>query len=184
MPIAINGSGTVTGISVGGLPDGIVDRDTLATEAKGSILQVVSTTKTDTASTSTSGSFTDISGMSVSITPSSTSSKILIIISLNTISSNAGIAVAFKLLRDSTAVGNTAGSDAYAGFSSFYGGGSTGDEYMLSGSHNFLDSPSTTSSTTYKVQWKNSSGTSYLNRYHGSATYQASSSITAMEVAA
>ena len=31
MPIAVNGSGTITGISVGGLPDGIVDTDTLAT---------------------------------------------------------------------------------------------------------------------------------------------------------
>ena len=33
MPITINGNGTVTGISVGGLPDGIVDTDTLATDA-------------------------------------------------------------------------------------------------------------------------------------------------------
>ena len=174
MPITLNGSGAVTGLSQ--LPDSAM--------AAGSILQVVSTTKTDTASTSTSGSFTDVSGMSVSITPSSTSSKIFIIISLGTISSNEGIAVAFKLLRGSTAVGNTAGSDAYAGFSSFYGGGGTGDEHMLSGSHNFLDSPSTTSSTTYILQWRNSSGTSYLNRYHGSVLYQGSSTITAIEVAA
>ena len=182
MPIALNGSGRVTGISTGGISDTKAVAD--AAMPAGAILQVVSTTKTDTASTSTSGSFTDVSGMSVSITPSSTSSKILIIISLGTISSNEGIAVAFKLLRGSTAVGNTAGSDVYAGFSSFYGGGGTGDEYMLSGSHNFLDSPSTTSSTTYKLQWRNSSGTSYINRYHGSVLYQGSSSITAMEVAA
>ncbi len=33
MPIAINGSGTLTGISVGGLPDGIVDADMLAANA-------------------------------------------------------------------------------------------------------------------------------------------------------
>ena len=33
MPIAINGSGTVTGVSVGGLPDGIVDADMLADDA-------------------------------------------------------------------------------------------------------------------------------------------------------
>ena len=52
MPIAINGSGTVTGVSVGGLPDGIVDTDMLAngaaTAAKrgaGSILQVVQATQ-------------------------------------------------------------------------------------------------------------------------------------------
>ena len=75
MPIAVNGSGSITGISVGGLPDGIVDRDTLATQAKGSILQVVSTEKTDTASATSNDSFEDISGMSVTITPSATSSK-------------------------------------------------------------------------------------------------------------
>ena len=43
----------------------------------GNILQVVSTTKTDTASTTSNDSFVDISGMSVTITPSATSSKIL-----------------------------------------------------------------------------------------------------------
>ena len=47
MAISINGNGTITGISVGGLPNGIVDRDTLATAAKGSILQVKQTVKTD-----------------------------------------------------------------------------------------------------------------------------------------
>ena len=49
MPIVINGSGTVTGISVGGLPDGIVDTDMIATgavtgvkQAAGSVIQVTS----------------------------------------------------------------------------------------------------------------------------------------------
>ena len=149
----------------------------------GNILQVVSTTKTNSTSTSTSGSFQDVSGMSVSITPSSTSSKILILISLGSVSSLDGIAVAFKLLRGSTAVGNTADTGTYAGFTSLYAGGGNGDEYKLSGSHNFLDSPSTTSSTTYKLQWRNTSGTTYLNRYYG-GNYEGASSITALEVAA
>ncbi len=55
MPITIDGDGTITGISVGGLPDGIVDTDMLAagavTAAKrgaGAILQVKQTVKTDT----------------------------------------------------------------------------------------------------------------------------------------
>ena len=120
--------------------------------------------------------------MSVSITPSSTSSKIFILISLGSVSSLDGIAVAFKLLRGSTAVGNSGGTGTYAGFTSLYAGGGTGDEYILSGSHNFLDSPSTTSSTTYKLQWRNTSGTTYLNKYYG-GNYQAASSITALEVA-
>tara|TARA_R100001480_G_scaffold132952_1_gene130133 strand:+ start:244 stop:858 length:615 start_codon:yes stop_codon:yes gene_type:complete len=88
MPIAINGSGTVTGVSVGGLPDGIVDTDMLAsgavTAAKrgaGAILQVASATKTNTASnalgTQAWWSYTD-SSLKATITPISASSKILI----------------------------------------------------------------------------------------------------------
>ena len=150
----------------------------------GNIIQVVSTTKTDTTSTNTSGSFTDISGMSVSITPSSTSSKILILISLGSISSNAsGIAVGFKLLRDSTAVGNASSTSNRSGFTNIYTGGGTGDEYILSASHSFLDSPSSTSALTYKIQWKNSSGTTYLGRYHSNNDNNGSSTITVMEVA-
>ena len=151
----------------------------------GNIIQVVSTTKTDTTSTNTSGSFTDISGMSVSITPSSTSSKILILISLGSISSSAsGIAVGFKLLRDSTAVGNSSSTSGRSGFTNIYTGGGTGDEYIISASHSFLDSPSSTSALTYKIQWKNSSGTTYLNRYHANDDNSGSSTITVMEVAA
>ena len=73
MPIAINGSGTVTGISVGGLPDGIVDTDMLAAGAvtapkrgAGAILQVVQTFKNDSFST-TSTSYVDITGFSLFI---------------------------------------------------------------------------------------------------------------------
>ena len=79
MSIVINGSGTLTGISVGGLPNGCVDRDTLAATAKGSVLQVVSTKTTAHAAT-TSTTWTDY--ISLAITPSATSSKILIQLSL------------------------------------------------------------------------------------------------------
>jgi len=175
MPITLNGNGTVTGLTA--LPDSAM--------SSGSIIQVVSTTKTDTASTTNSSSFEDISGMSVSITPSSTSSKILILISLGSISSIAGVAVGFKLIRGSTAIGNATSTTSQSGFTNIYGGEATTDRNILSASHNFLDSPSTTSSTTYKLQWRNSSSTSYINRYEGSSdSYNGSSTITAMEVAA
>ena len=52
MPITINGSGTVTGIAVGGLPDGIVDADMLASSVStGKILQVQEGTTTTWANT-------------------------------------------------------------------------------------------------------------------------------------
>ena len=175
MPVSINGqTGAVTGLAA--LPDSAM--------SSGSIIQVVSTTKTTSTSTTTSGSFADISGMSVSITPSFTSSKILILISLGSISSTAGVSVGFKLIRGSTAVGNATSTSLQSGFTNIYGGSDSNDNYLQSASHIFLDSPSTTSSTTYKLQWRNSSGTTYLNAYQdGGTNYSGSSTITVMEVA-
>ena len=151
----------------------------------GGIIQIKQTFKADTTSTTTSGSFVDVSGMSVSITPTSTSSKILILVSLGSVSSAGGVAVAFKLLRGSTSVGNSDNTSTnLSGFTNFYAGNSSDDPYLMSGTHNFLDSPSTTSATTYKLQWRISSGASYLNRYQSAASNTGSSSITALEVSA
>ena len=83
MPIAINGSGTVTGVSVGGLPDGIVDTDMLAANAvtaakrgASAILQIVqNTTTTRLATNSTTYVASD---HLVTITPLKANSKILL----------------------------------------------------------------------------------------------------------
>ena len=68
MPITINGSGTVTGLSVGGLPDGIVDADTLASGAGGKILQVVHASYATETGTG-SGSTEVTTGLTLNITP-------------------------------------------------------------------------------------------------------------------
>ena len=88
MPIAINGSGTLTGISVGGLPDGIVDTDMIAANAvtapkrgPGAILQVVQHSFTTGQFTTTSNSYVDVTGFSQAITPTAASSKILVMLS-------------------------------------------------------------------------------------------------------
>ena len=78
MPIAINGSGTVTGVAVGGLPDGTVDADTLAAGAGGKILQAV-TASTTTQVETTSTTYAD-TGLTASITISA-SSKVLVLVS-------------------------------------------------------------------------------------------------------
>ena len=78
MPIAINGSGSVTGLAVGGLPDGTVDADTLAAGAGGKILQAV-TASTTTQVETTSTTYTD-TGLTASITISA-SSKVLVLVS-------------------------------------------------------------------------------------------------------
>jgi hypothetical protein len=111
------------------------------------ILQVVSTAKTDTFTT-TSSTFADITGFSVNITPSSTSSKILVLASFNT-SNNASTVSHLRLMRGATAIsiGDAAGSRARIS-SAGYANGNT----EMPQSINFLDSPATTSSTTYKIQ--------------------------------
>ena len=162
--------------------DKIVPVDGAPTGGGGGIIQIKQTFLNTATSTTTSGSFTDISGMSVSITPKFNTSKIFVMITLGSISSAAGISVGFRLLRDSTAVGNAADTTLQSGFTNIYDGG---DASLFSASHNFLDSPATTSAITYKLQWRNSSGTTYLNRYTGSSdSYNGSSTITAMEVSA
>ena len=91
MPIAINGTGTITGVSVGGLPDGIVDTDMIAAAAvtapkrgPGAIRQVKHVVDATTGTTS-STSFTNspVSSLNTSITPVAAGSKILMIVHLN-----------------------------------------------------------------------------------------------------
>ena len=120
MPIAINGSGTVTGISVGGLPDGCVDTDTLATSVtRGKILQIVQATKTDTFS-DTSTNFVDVTGLSVSITPTISDSKILLQCNLQ-FGGGLNLYAPVRLLRGSTHIGQ----------STVYSGGQTNATFSL-----------------------------------------------------
>ena len=180
MPITLNGSGTVSGISAGGLPDGIIQSADLATGVGGKILQVKQTFKNDTASTS-SGSFADISGFTVSITPSATSSKILytghLYLGFSSAEGN------FRLTRtvggSATEIGNASvvDNDVHGYFA--IGGGSQ----YTPGTFSFLDSPSTTSAITYGIKWHMHSGTMYLNRTWDNGWFHGSSTITAMEIA-
>ena len=193
MPVSINGNtGVITGLAVGGLPDGCVDTDTLATSVtRGKILQVVSTTKTDSTSTTSIDTFVDISGMSVSITPSSTGSKILVTVDMR-VSAYTNRNGAIRLMRGSTPiyVGDSAGSRSQVTNAIRITDDAKGE--MHTESATFLDSPSTTSATTYKVQWcqtyTGSSDGFYLNRSQqdtdSNDRARAASSITVMEVAA
>jgi len=165
--------------------DKIVPTDGVPTGGGGGIVQIKQTFLNTAVNTSTSGSFVDISGMSVSITPKFNTSKIFVMVTLGSVSSNAGTSVGFRLLRGSTLIGNASDTTLQSGFTNAYGGGDNNDNYIMSVAFNFLDSPATTSATTYKLQWRNSSNNSYINRYAGSSdSYNGSSTITAMEVSA
>ena len=127
----------------------------------GSVLQVVSTTKTDSYSNAAQNAWNDVTGLSVSITPSSSSNKILV---TGQLSYAASSNLYFRLVRASTAiaVGDTALSRISCTCASGYNfcDGNVGENANF----NFLDSPSTTSSTTYKIQVYGFNVTQYVNR--------------------
>lgn len=152
----------------------------LTTGSAGAILQVKSAFKDDVATT-TSTSFSDISGLSVSITPSSATNKCLILVTLGSVG-NINNTVLFNIVRDSTAIAQPSGGTAPASINEYQGGGSNGDVDTCS--INFLDSPATTSAITYKVQWRVDNSTGYLNRHTGNSNYRAVSNIVVMEVVA
>ena len=169
--MSITNSG-VTGTGIGG----------------GKILQVVQTFKSDTTSISTIDTWTDISGMSVSITPSSSSNKILVTANLNTCASAESYYI-LRLEKGGTAI---ALGDASGGRSRGYFGqrspnhGESIDNSVI----NFLDTAGSTSAITYNVAWYiafQSGSSLYLNRsqYDANQDYapRMSSTITAMEVA-
>jgi hypothetical protein len=174
MSVTISGDGTITGLDA----DGISSQPVFP----GSVLQVVSTTKNNVAST-TSTSFTDVTGLSVSITPSSTSSKILVLVSVMIgSSSDAGI----KLQRGSTDIAIGTGSSGFNCLGQSAPGPNSDLKYAPQHSSiSHLDSPNTTSSTTYKIQFRtNGGGTIYINRRDIADSFVGASSITVMEIAA
>ena len=153
----------------------------------GKILQVVSTTKTDTFST-TSGSFTNVTGLAATITPSSTSSKILVLVDVVVGWDNGATKVYGRIARGSTGIGIGTPSGGYVqtGFEAFI----NETYHAMPANLSYLDSPSTTSATTYNVQIRaQSAGQSvHCNRSHGyraSTTYDGTcaSTITVMEIA-
>ena len=113
MAIAINGAGTITGISAGGLPDGCIQAADLASGVgAGKCLQIVQTVKNDTFSAAVDVP-TFVTGLSVTITPSATTSKILVTACVSATNDYGNNNVAFTLQRDSTQLtckGDTAGS--------------------------------------------------------------------------
>jgi hypothetical protein len=147
----------------------------------GSVLQVVSTFKNDTFS-SASTTFVDITGLSVSITPTSTTSTILILVTSNFSANTGNAPTAFNLVRNSTNIATPATAPTYNGTVTPYIAGNISDQ-SVPWSVSFLDSPATTSATTYKVQGRGSAGTFYVNR-RATADFNGTSSITVMEIAA
>ena len=194
-------SGTVTGTSFSGSGASLtslnatnISSGTLATARlpAGTVLQVVQSTQTTTTTYSSAKTWTSMSSfLSASITPTSTSSKILILVQLGKVHNINGVII--RLTRGgsviSGAVGDSAGSRpsaTTANVSGFNGDANHSDGLNIS----FLDSPSTTSSTAYSFDAYSEAATAtYFNRSIADANnteeYSARvmSSIILMEIA-
>ena len=192
MPVTINGNGSITGLSVGGLPNGTVNADTLASNAvtsaklasgaitrsslpAGSVIQTVQVTTTS----QTENAYTSQQTfLTASITPTDSNNKILVNVNCCGCGSrNTSTFWRMRIKKDGSLLRGVA---SYIGG---YGRDSGAEEYP---SCSFLDSPGTTNALSYTLHGDRVSGGSncYFNHHNGTGTNsQASSSMTLMEIA-
>ena len=156
----------------GTIPSGNIATASLAAAATGKVLQVVSAV-TDTGATNTTTTYAD-TGLTATITPSATSSKVLIIFVHNGVlkrNVGTGLGVNIGLFKASSQLDTVAVEAGWNNLAQWNDIGAVGASY--------LDSPSTTSATVYKTQFKcqNTTGTVNINNAN------AGSYITLMEIA-
>ena len=159
---------------------------TSAKLSSGKVLQVVSTTKTDTFSASiTSGSSADITGLSLSITPSSSSSKVLILLTVNG-HNGSEVGVFVNVKRNGTVVASH-DDEGGVSYDTMLSGdlGLTTSTISSSTTGVILDTPSTTSAITYQatiISGSVTTRTHYVNRPKTTGKNYGISTITAMEI--
>ena len=161
----------------------IVPRDGLPSGSSGGIIQIKQTIKKDQFTTSqvVGSGYTDLTGLNVTITPTRSDSKILIECSIYNSTANA--VNFFRVLRGSTFIEQPSGTSSSGanynahGFA-YYNCNNWQDTTVIK----ILDSPATTSATTYKVQCAVTSAVCTINKFYSTSNYYGISTITAMEV--
>jgi hypothetical protein len=142
----------------------------------GSVLQVVNATYS-TQTTSSSSTYSD-TGLTASITPKFATSKVLVFVNLASCGKSTGNTyMSARLLRNSTSI---------LGFddSAVYTNGGSEESYIGSISTSYLDSPATTSATTYKVQFASGFNVASVKINANLTLNTPFSTITLMEIAA
>ena len=157
----------------------------------GTIIQVQSTTKTDVF-TSQSTSYTDITGLSVSITPTASTNKVFVMVNFSAANTDGDRWHQYQLVRDSTpiCIGDAEGSRGRASVHAQESDGNALPNACGNYTINYLDSPNTTSATTYKLQGRTQSTSSpyfLINRTNNNndddSGSRVASTITVWEVA-
>lgn len=173
---------TASSINASSITSGSLPKQQLPS---GSILQVVQVTKTNSFSTASS-TFVDVTDLSLSITPTSASNKVLILAMIS-LGATAGVFAIFpRFVRNSTTlplVADLQGDNLIQAYAMY----EVGSACTFPIPFNYLDSPATTSATTYKLQVRTNGGnTGWVNRQPGGTNAQwsaSASSIIALEVA-
>ena len=164
----------------------------LANIASGGIIQIQQTIKTDTFTSNEQTNFVDITGLSVAITPKFSSSKVLVSYRVHTGIVSGGYGCAIILVRGSTniALGDAEGNRTRVTSASQSGNSGASSYQVYYHAQDFLDSPSTTSATTYKLTargWNSAAGNFHINRSEADSNTVSHtrpiSTITAMEIA-
>jgi hypothetical protein len=170
--LGIGTSGQVLTVSGAGIPSWA------SAAGGGKILQVVSTSDNTLIQQSSATEYTEIA---TTITPASTSSRILVMVSLGLVSNSTNADSGFRIKRGSTNIRQGSGGTVNITQSFFMGeGSSNGSGYTIQ----LVDSPSTTSATTYKIELLANTGTINVNRRGLDTYYATSSTMTLMEIGA
>ena len=196
MPVTINGDGSITGLSVGGLGSGVVNTATIANGAitssmlpAGSVLQVKQSIRNEVATRTGSG-FAAIPDLSVSITPSSASNKMLVHVELGTVETTGNQYGHFiRIYKNGSHLSGASAINVSNRYGVFAGGRTTNNNHSQGYSGSYLDTAGGTSAITYAVYWlaEGGYGTLYLNSEQnnpdGGAYLHNISSITVTEIA-
>ena len=165
----------------------IIPRDglTSGTGIGGGIIQIKQTIKKDqftTTSVVSSGGYVDITGLSVTITPTRSDSKILVKAVIYNSNNNA--VNFFRLLRGSTFIEQPSGTSSSGASFNAHGFAYFDHSFQDTTTIEILDSPATTSATTYKLQGGVTSQTLTINKFVGTSNYYGISTLTLYEVSA
>jgi len=182
----INESGNTITIGASGDTTNIVGtlQNNGAALVTGKVLQVISVSKNDTFTT-TSTSFVDVTGLTADITPASSSNKVLVTVLLGRLTTDDGGGFGAELNRGGSSIYDLAQGNLSDCFATGGGGGmSNNDRKNDVAFIQYLDSPSSSSALTYKIRVKRSSaGSGYINRWGLNDDQGCVSSITLMEIA-
>ena len=162
--------------------DSILPVDGAPTSGGGGIVQVIQTIKKDQFETSQSvgSGYADITGLSATITPKFSTSKIMV--EAHIYNSNNNSVNFFRVLRGSTFIEQPSGTSSSGANWNAHGFSYFDHQFQDTCVFKILDSPATTSATTYKVQTAMTSGVVTINQFYNTSNYFGISTITAMEI--